>query len=186
MELREYCLNLLISCECNLDCYKGENSKFALLDMKEYAKDYNVPFSLEDVANMLVQIGNEQPDPSRKGHKQYCMVFDVGHTVDGVEWDTFEEAKNDAINTLENWIVDEQSKWSFDIDDDGISVIPHPTDKQIESWDAMINDCSVYVVEWNDEDGCWEDSDNAWYPSSEIENELNWFEWTDLKKKYGW
>lgn len=59
------------------------------------------------------------------------MVFDVGHMIDGVEWDTFEEAKNDAINTLENWVVDEQSKWSFDRDDDGISVIPHPTDKQI-------------------------------------------------------
>lgn len=186
MDLREYSISLLAECGCNLDCYKGVELQSVISDLMEYSKENTILYPIEDVAKMLVEIGNAQPDSHRKGHKKYCMVFDVGHTVDGVEFDTFEEAKNDAINTLENWIVDEQVGWNFETDSDGVSVIPHPTEKQIDSWDTMINDCSVYVVEWDEENNCWEDCDNAWYPSSDIENELNWLEWSELKKKYGW
>ena len=186
MSIREYSINILKDCGCSLDCYKGAELKSVISDLKVFSVENNLLFPVETIAKILIEIGNEQPDPPRKGHKKYCMVFDVGHTVDGVEWDTFEEAKNDAINTLENWVVEEQLSWKFDTNSDGVSVTPHPTEKQIESWDTMINDCCVYVVEWDDENDCWEDCDNAWYPSSEIENEVNWLEWSELKKKYGW
>lgn len=186
MDVREYAEHLLIDCGCNLDCYKGDFAKHALPDMLEYAKENEVPFTLDDVAEALIAIGNDQPEPPRKGHKRFCMVFDVGHSVDGVEFDTFEEARNDALYTLEQWIVDEQIKWSFDVADDGISVIPHPSEEQIDSWDRMINDCCVYVVEWDDVTSDWEDVDNAWFPSSDDEDALNWLEWSELKKKYRW
>lgn len=119
-------------------------------------------------------------------HKKFLMVFDMDHTIDGIEFDTFEEAKNDAIYTLEGWIIEEQIEWDYETDNDGISVIPHPTEAQIESWDYMINNCCVYVVEWDDETNQWEDSDYGWWPSYDDENEIDWLEWDELKKKYNW
>lgn len=186
MTVREYAETLLKECGCRLDCYKGELAQFALDDLKVASRERNIPFPLEDVSKALIEIGNEQPDPPRKGHKRFCMIFDVGHTVDGIEFDTFEEAKNDAIYTLENWIVEGQIGWAIEVEADGISVIPHPTEKQIQSWNRMVNTCCVYVVEWDDETGQWQNSDDAWWPSHEIENEINWLEWEQLKKKYNW
>ena len=186
MTIREFALALLQECGCKLDCYKGNDAKYALPDLQQAAKERDIPFPLEDVANALIEIGNEQPDPPRKGHKQFCMIFDVGHTVDGVEFDTFEEARNDAIYTLENWIIEELVEWKPELDANGIPMKYKPTRAQIEAWDRMINTCSVCVVEWNDELGDWEDPDDGWCPSYEEEEELNWMEWEGLKKKYGW
>lgn len=113
--------------------------------------------------------------------KKYCMIFDMGHTVDGIEHDDFEQAKVDAIDTLLTWIADETRNWKLDE-----NYIPRPTEEQIDSWDTMINDCCVYVVQWDETSNEWDDVDNAWFPPYEIENEINWLEWADLKNKYNW
>lgn len=181
MTVREYALGLLRDCGCSLDCYKGEYAKYALQDIQQVATEQELPYSIEDIAEALIQIGNEQPDPPRKGHKQFCHVFDVGHSVDGVEYDDFEEAKSWAIDTLVQWVVDEQAKWP--VDEKGK---PHPTEKQIEDWDQMIEDCCVYVVEWDEDAGDWGDVDDAWFPSHEDETNAEWLYWEELKQKHGW
>lgn len=186
MTVREYSENLLKESGCTLDCYKGEWSKYALPDMQELSKEQDIPFPLESVAEALIEIGNEQPDSSKNSHKQFCMVFDMGHSVDGVEFDTLEAAKTDAIETLIQWMIDEAAEWKTETKEDGISVIPYPTKEQIESWDDMINTCCVYVVEWDEAENDWQDMDNAWFPSYEDENEIGWMEWRELKKKCGW
>ena len=109
------------------------------------------------------------------------MIYDGGDFVDGIEFDDFEAAKNDAIETLILWMAEETNGWKFD--ENGV---PHPTEKQIESWDMTINDCCVYVIEWDEETGEWEDIGNAWFPSYEIENEIGWIEWEQYKKQFGW
>lgn len=181
MTVREFALRLLEECGCKLDCYKGDFAKYALPDLQEASKVREFPFSLEEIAKELIAIGNEQPDPLRKGHKPFQMIFDCGHTIDGIEHDTFEDAKFDAIETLAQWMVDEKGEWAVDANG-----IPHPTEAQIESWDQMIADCCVYVVEWDEEEGSYQDADDAWYPSAEDENEAEWLTWDELKEKHGW
>lgn len=192
MNIREYTLHLLKSCGCDLNCYaetsyvKGHeiHSGFtdALNDLKsmvEAGEKYDFP--LEDIAKELVAIGNEQPLPPRRGHKLFSMVYDMGDTVDGVEHDTFEAAKDDALETLANWVAEEQKCWK--VDENGT---PHPTERQVESWDKMIEDYCVYIVRWDDEANDYESCDDAWYPSSEDEKDTDWLYWEELKAKYGW
>lgn len=182
MTIREYTLKLLEEAGCSLDCYRDEfGEKHALDDITDYAKDNEVPFPLEAVAKELIAIGNEQPIPPRNGHKQFCMIWENEHSCDGVEFDTEQEAKDDALNTLMEWLVDEQANWT--VDNNGV---PHPTNEQIESYDYMISNCYVCVVEWNEEAKAYGDTDYGWYPSSEEKNEINWLLWDELKKKYNW
>ena len=182
MTIREYTLKLLEEYGCKLDCYKGEfGEKYALSDMEEYAKNNEVPFPLEDVAKELIAIGNEQPAPPRNGHKQYCMIWESENTCDGTEFNTEQEAKDNALNTLMEWLIQEQAEWS--VDEKGI---PHPTEKQIENYNYMISNYSVCVVEWNEEVNAYNDTDYGWYPSSDDENEINWLLWEELKQKYNW
>lgn len=112
-------------------------------------------------------------------HKKYCMIFNTSDCTDGVEYDDFEEAKYAAREVLTNWIHDEQCKWEFDVNG-----IPHPTEEQIEEWDMMIEECSTYVAEWNEEEqDFYDEKMNYWFPE---EDDVDWLEWEELKKKYGW
>lgn len=112
-------------------------------------------------------------------HKRYCMIFDMGDTIDGFEFDEFEDAKHHAFMTLINWMGDEKNDWVFD--DNGV---PNLTEEQIDSWNEMIHTCSVYIVEWDEENDDWQDEDEAWLPSREEEYEIGWLKWHKLKKKY--
>ena len=114
-------------------------------------------------------------------NKRFKMIYDGGHFVDGIEFDNFEDAKDNAIETLVLWMQEETYGWKFD--ENGV---PHPTEVQIENWDYMIGDCCVCVVEWNEETGGWEDVDDAWYPSYEDKYEIGWMEWEHYKKQYNW
>ena len=114
-------------------------------------------------------------------HKRYKMLYDGGHFVDGIEFDDFEDAKDNAIETLIMWMAEESYFWERN--ENGI---PCLTELQIENWNWMIGDCCVCIVEWDEEAKDWEDVDDAWYPSYEDENEIGWMEWEELKKKNNW
>lgn len=110
---------------------------------------------------------------------KYRMVYDMGHTIDGIDYDDFQAACDNAIETMCNWKAEEMSGW--DIDSNGI---PHPTEKQIESWDTMINECCCYVAKWNEEvQDFYDEKMNYWYPSDE---DVEWLYWEEMKKKYNW
>lgn len=110
-------------------------------------------------------------------HKQWLMVYDMGHTVDGEEYDTYEEAKAAMENTYVLWEMEEIAKWRWN------GNVPTPTAEQIESWNAMIDDCYCYVTEWCDDldeylDGYWG------YNLSDAELKgIGWVEYSELMKE---
>lgn len=176
MTINEYTISLLKENGCALDCYKGEyGEKYALKDMREYAKENEVLFPVEDVAAELIRIGNEQPDPPRKGHKPYCMIFDLGDMCDGIEFDSLEEAKCNMEDTYINWEASECMEWSWE------NGRPAPTPEQIETWDRMIDECACWIVEWNEETGEYGDIDDASFMSEEDLESIGWKYWEELK-----
>jgi hypothetical protein len=186
--LREWTIQLLESCGCKLDCYKDSNClsnngyNDAWEDLEKYKEDNKLtfPFPVYIIAAELQRIGNEQPDAPCKGHKKYCMVFDMGHTIDGVEFDSFEEAKADMEDTYINWMVEECHNWKM------VDGVPHPTEKQIEDYDYMIWNCGCWIVEWNDELGEYGDVDYGYALSQEELEALGWMEWNKFAKLNGW
>ena len=178
--ITKYAKELLIGTNCNLDCYKGIEIETIEKDLKTYYDDELTvpPYPIRTIALALREIGDEQPDPPRKGHKRFMMLWDNDSCCDGTEHDTFEAAMFDAEETLLMWLCDEQSKW--EIDENGV---PHPTEEQIESYDYMIYNCEACVVEWDEEAGEYESIDYASYPS---EDAVEWKTWNELKEKYGW
>lgn len=172
--IREYAIKLLETCGCDLDCYKEAELGVVEQDLisyycKEDAIEKPDTMSIKEIARELIKIGNEQPDLPRKGHKKYLMVFDTDSSIDGVEFDTLEEALNDALETRILWMTEEQREWEFD--DDGKPLLE---EEQIESWDYMIENCTTYVVEWNDEAGGYEDYDSATFLSDEELDKIGW------------
>ena len=181
MTTREIAMNLLSESGCELDCYRNQLD-WAIKDINTLIEEGKTfEFSAEEIAQALVDISNEQPEKVVK-HKKYCMVYDMGHTIDGVEFDDYEEAKADMIHTYLLWEAEEISdkKWKFS--EDGT---PLPTEKQIEDWDYMIDNCCCYVVEWND---TLEEYNDSYYADSLSDEELKkigWMYFNELMEREG-
>lgn len=111
-------------------------------------------------------------------HKKYCMIYETDCTADGVEFDDFESAKAEAIEIYTSWVCEEIADWTFN--DTGK---PLPTEKQIEDWDYMYDNCSCYVVEWDEEKQEYEDIDDAYFIPDEELREIGWMEWSEIVKK---
>ena len=106
-------------------------------------------------------------------HKPYLMVFDMEHSIDGIEFDSFEAAKCDAEDTYVLWLTEEYRNWKWD---DELHK-PNPTLKQIEDFNHMIDNCCCYICKWDEKKGEYEDVDDAYFiPDDELE-QLGWKEW---------
>jgi hypothetical protein len=177
MTVKEYAENLLKECGCKLDCYRDDYNN-AFNDMEEYRTEHNVPFSSEDVAKALVEIGNAQPIIV-KPHAKYMLMWDNGGACDGYELDGYEteEAVKGAIaDTYIEWANEESFDWSFE------NHIPVPTKEQQENWDYMIYECFCYAV-CLQEDGTYGDMDSddtIFLSDKELEN-IGWVEWENVK-----
>ena len=106
---------------------------------------------------------------SKAKNPPWLMVFDLGHTVDGIGFDSFEAAKEDALDTLIEWEAETMSDWKSS----------NPTEDEIEHWDYMIYSCSVEVQKYNPEKDEYEE---YWSPSYEDEKLVGWMEWKELQK----
>lgn len=185
MTIREYTLKLLNDCGCQLDCYKDGTSfggyDYAYKDLKEYNGEY--PFPIEDIARELVAIGNEQPDPPKEKPKKYQVICDTDNCTDSVgTTDDFDEAVYSMKETYINWIFDQQIDWKF-----YENHIPHPTEKQIEDWDYMIETCTCWIAEWNEElQEYYSEKMDYYFLSDDDANKINWLTWDKLKAKYNW
>ena len=80
--------------------------------------------------------------------KRYTLVWDTDDCCDGVEFDSLEVAKADAEDILVNWAVEQMRDYPVDI--------RNWSEKQIEDWDYMIYNCSVYIID-NEIDGDYDD-----------------------------
>ena len=105
--------------------------------------------------------------------KPFCMIWETFDCCDGVECDTFEDAKAEAIECLMNWQVEERNNHPLDINE--------WTDKDIDDWDYFIANMSARVSELNENGDYENDIDDEWFPSYEDEKEIGWLPYEKLK-----
>jgi len=164
MTVIEYAKKILADHGCDEYTYGGEWSKHVLDDLKEAYPD-GMDFPYVDVANAILSFSRARPIE----RAPFQMLFDTGDCVDGIDFDSFEAAKNDALDTLIEWEVQETHDWQ------GMN----PTEEQIESWDYMIYNCSVEVREY---DPSTDEYETVWEPTYEDEESVGWMPWEDYKK----
>lgn len=102
---------------------------------------------------------------------KYKMIFDMGDYCDGIMYGSFEQAKTEALELLMRWEAQEMESWEYPI---------NPTEEQIESWDMMIFNFSVWVEEFDDEENEWIE---AWCPSDDDLQAILWDEWNNIKER---
>lgn len=158
-EVEEYARKILAEHGCDEYTYGDESAEAVLKDLKEAYKD-GMSFPYVEVANAIKRISK----PHLIERKPFCVMFDTDSFCDGFECDSFEYAKDEAIETLIDWMVEEYSNWE---DDDNHI----PTEQEKENWDYMIYNCSVYVEKYNEDTDEYED---YWYPSDEELKEIGW------------
>lgn len=96
--------------------------------------------------------------------KRFHSVWDAEHWTDGMDYDSFEEAKADCLETLATWMI------GFWLEHKALD------QKTAEEWDSMIYGCSVWVGEGDSPD----DIKEVWSPSEKELFELGWVEFDKL------
>ena len=161
----DYAWSVLKEHDCDEYTYGGEFSKHVLDDLKEAYPD-GMKYPYIDVANAILSFSRAKPIYKAP----FMMVWDTDSCCDGIECESFEEAKADAEDTLIEWACEEMRDWN------GM-----PTEEQIESYDYMYYNCSVRVDKYNPDTDEYEE---YWSPSYEDEKTLGWQEWNDIKETY--
>lgn len=109
------------------------------------------------------------------GHKRYCLVYNTFDTIDGIEFNTFEEAKANMIDQYINWEIEETEKWKVENNE------LKPTGQQIDSWNAMVDECWCSIVEWDKKKEKYEDPDDGYTLSARVLDEIGWKWWEELE-----
>lgn len=157
----DYAKKILADHGCDEYSYGGEWGKHVLDDLKEaYPNGMEYPYV--DVANAILSISKQKPivrDP-------WISVWDTDSCCDGRGFESFEAAKEDAIDTLVLWMVDARNEWDE---------LFNPTDEELDDYNYMIYSSSVYVQKY---DPMTDEYENYWGPSYEDEEEIGWKELT--------
>lgn len=156
MSIENYALKILADSGCDCYTYGGEWAKHIMDDLKKAFPD-GMEFPYIDVANAILAISR----PHSIVRAPWRMVWNTADNCDGAGYESFDAAKSDAEDTLVNWIADECSRWKSD----------QPTQKERESFNQMIYDCSVQVDKYNPDTDEYEE---YWSPSYEDERLLGW------------
>ena len=151
--LEGYALQILAEHGCDCYTYDGEYANHLMDDLKqEYPDGMKYPYV--DVANAILAISRPKPIV----RKPWMVVYDTDDMTDGFGCDSFEEAKDDALGILCNWMNAERGTWKVE------NHIPVPDEEQKENWNYMIETCSVYVqkyIPYTDEyETCWNPDDH--------------------------
>lgn len=166
--LEAYALQILADHNC--DCYTYGNcpSETILSDLKEGYPD-GMEYPYIDVANAILQIS--KPRPIKRA--PYRMVWDTDSDCDGIDFESEGAAKCDAEDTLINWMVEERDLWKDPF---------NPTEDELDNYNYMIYNCSVYVTKYDPDTDEYEE---VWSPSYEEEEKLGWKELTreDIEKE---
>lgn len=156
MKVEEYARKILAEHNCNEYTYWGTEGERIIRDLKE-AYPNGMEYSYVQVANAIMRISK----PKMIERKPFSVVWDTDSFSDGMYCDSFEEAKDDAFETLIQWMCDEQSEWHG----------KKPTKKEKEKWDYMIYNSISYVTKYNEDT---DEYDEYWYPSDEELAEIGW------------
>ncbi len=172
-EIKEYAKKILKNHGCKLSTYWRETGETIIGDLKEaYPNGMEYPYL--DVANAILAI--TEPEPLKRA--PYRMIFDIGHTVDGIDHESMEAAKTDALDTLIEWMS------QFTIENHISQPDPKNwTKKQQEDWDYMIYNFSVCVAKYDPQT---DEYITCWEPTAEDEKSVGWIlaeEYPNISKK---
>lgn len=154
--LDAYAMKVLSDHGCDRYTYGNGDAKNILDDLKAAYPD-GMEYPYIDVANEILSLS--RPRPIHKA--PYKMVYDMGHTVDSTEHESFDAAKDDALGTLADWVAERKSEWESDV----------PTEGEKEKYNYMIQECSVEIVKYNPDT---DEYDECWMPTREDEKEIGW------------
>lgn len=169
MTVESYALKILSDHGCDCYTYGGENAHTVLNDLKAGYPD-GMEFPYVDVANAILAISKVKPI-----HKApWVMVFDTGDNCDGIDHEFLEAAKDDARETLVNWMIWERQEWEA-----GVFC---PTEDELDEYNYMICNSSVEVMKYNP---MTDEYEEYWSPSYEDEESVGWKELTmeDIKRE---
>ena len=157
-DLMNYAMEILTKAGCDCYTYGGEQAKYLLKDLKtEYPNGMKFPYV--DVANAILSIS--RPEPIVRA--PWEMVWSTDDCTDGERYDSFEAARESALDTLIHWAVWERSRWGSEI----------PNEGEKESWNYMIYNFYTEVRKYDpDKDEYVE----YWVPSYAEEKMIGWEE----------
>lgn len=161
-KVRQYARRILADHGCDEYTYGMECGETIIRDLKEAYPD-GMEFPYIKVTNAIIAISKRKPLKRAK----YRVLWDTDNCCDAYDCNSLGQAKADAEDTLINWATEEMSGW------DGFN----PTQKQIESYDYMIYNCSAVVQKY---DPNADDYYTIWEPDYE---EIGFLPWEELKKK---
>lgn len=162
--ITEYAKKILADHGCDRTTYWGETGENIIRDLKEAYPD-GMEYPYVDVANAMLLLAR----PTLLERQPYLMVYDMGHTVDGIEFESFEAAKEDALDTLIEWQMQQIEQYkNIHGPEDWPAAL---TQEQREDWNYMVGNCSVQVQKYNPDTDEYED---YWEPSYEDEKQVGW------------
>lgn len=167
MTIEQYAKKILDDAGCNLHTYGGDQAKHIMDDLKQAFPDGMPEYTYIEVANAILAMST--PEPIKRD--PFILVWDTDSCCDSYGAESLEAAKNDALDTLLNWMVEESWNWSFLPDG-----TPNPTEEQKNSWDYMIYNCWVEVRQYNPKT---DDYETVWEPSDGDLTELGWKTFAD-------
>lgn len=169
--IRKYARKILAEHNCDIYTYGGEKTETILSDLKEGYPD-GMEFPYVAVANAIAAISRAKP--IRRA--PYIVRWDIDSCSDSYDVESLEAGKSRAIDTLLEWMGQEQWGWKaipdYDWEQaknlfDGFDL----TGKQLVDWDYMIYNCGVAVAKYNARTDTYDD---VWEPSGEELREIGW------------
>lgn len=154
--LENYAMKILVDAGCDCYTYGGEYSKHCLDDLKE-AFPEGMKYPYVDVANAILAIS--RPKPIHRS--EWRIHWETDSCSDGYDADSFGAAKNDALDTLLNWMMEESSEWESE----------NPTEEEMEDWDYMIYNCGVSVYKY---DPMKDEYEEYWSPDNDELEKIGW------------
>lgn len=149
----DYALKILEDAGCDKHTYALEPDDVIMDDLKK-AFPGGMEYPYVDVANAIIAVSERKPIY----RAPWRVLFDSGESVDGIDAETLEEAKELVIETYYTWMEEEEST------------------RDCESWNEMIYSCSAVVGKYCPET---DEYDEYWYPSDEELEAIGWKELTE-------
>lgn len=165
-----YAMRILADNGCDCYTYGGESGETIVKDLKEaYPDGMEHGYGYVEVANAILQISRVKPIK----RSPYHMIYDGDSFCDGVDCESYEEAKDQAEECLVNWMVEERETWKD---------IFNPTEKELDNYNYMICNCCTWIEKYNPATDTYEEYGGLSY---EDEERIGWKELTmeDIEKE---
>lgn len=156
-----YAMRILADHDCDCYTYGGETGETIIEDLKrEYPNGMEHGYGYVEVANAIIRISRMKPIE----RKPYRTIYDGDSFIDGIDCDSYEEAKDQAEDCLISWMIEERSTWRDYF---------HPTEDELDRYNYMICNCGTWIEKYNPATDEYEECGGLSY---EDEERIGWKE----------